>query len=268
MSTIDEKRVYSDKGGKTEAFVAAAIGVIVVEVSDDLIGGFGVERRCAARDVAAAGGEVVVATDEDVLVSAGDGFEGTGFGPAVAVGHGDGGVLAAGEDGRVARYEAAAGDGSDGEWTDLGTAGSVRAIDGGVVAAADGVHRVAGGELRHAGLDDVRDVAGRGVPLAATGEALYALGNGWMDALRGDFRAVSSDGGDRAHAVSASGVYARTDGEWSEIEPPVDEPIVDVDYSPDATVAVTDAGTFLLDAGDGWRSQALGLDGVGGLAVR
>jgi hypothetical protein len=34
------------------------------------------------------------------------------------------------------------------------------------------------------------------------------------------------------------------------------------------TVAVTEAGTLLVEAGEGWRSQPLGLGGVGGLAVR
>ncbi|WP_129114322.1 HVO_0234 family beta-propeller protein [Halegenticoccus tardaugens] len=291
MSTIDEKRVYGDKAGKVEAFVATAIGVVVVEVSGDQIGGFGVERRCDARDVAAAGGEVAVATDEDVFVDGrgdendGDGadrdddpedadaFEETGFGPAVAVGYDGRSLLAAGEDGRVSRRARATGTAGDGEsgggdWIDLGVVEDVRAIDGPLVAAAEGVHRIGGDGLERAGLRDVRDVAGRGVPLAATAEGLYALGNGWMKELDGDVRVVSSDGRARAHAVADGSVHARADGGWEAIDPPIDEPVAAIDYAADATIAVTATGTFLVDAGDGWRSQALGLGEIAGLAVR
>jgi hypothetical protein len=265
--SIDEKRVYGDKAGKSEVFVASSVGVVVAEVSGDLVGGFGIRHRCEARDVAAADGRVAVATGEDVLLADASGgggdaeFAETGFGPAVAVGLLDDELLAADESGRVARY--------DGAWTDLGTVDGPRAIDGPLVAAADGVYRVEADGLSHAGLDDVRDVAGAGIPLAATGDGLYALGNGWMDALDGAFDVVASDGGERAHAVTDDGdVYARSETEWGPSDLSTDERVADVDYGLGVTVAVTEAGTLLVEAGEGWRSQPLGLGGVGGLAVR
>ncbi|KTG08101.1 hypothetical protein AUR64_00545 [Haloprofundus marisrubri] len=271
MPTIDEKRVYADKTGKAELFVAAALGVVVVDVSDDRIGGFGIDHRCTALDVASAAGHIAVATDERVLLDRGEGegFENAGFGSAVAVGFDGDDLLAADESGRVARraIDAADTDENSDAWTTLGEVDHPRAIDGSLVAAADGVHRVDGDALSHVGLDDARDVSASGVPLAATGSGLYALGNGWMDVLSGSFRVVASDGR-RAHAVGDGRVYARTDDdEWETLDVPVDEPLVGVVHGP-ATYAVTEAGTLLMDAGDGWRSQTLGLDGIAGVGVR
>ncbi|QCJ47028.1 hypothetical protein [Haloprofundus sp. MHR1] len=268
MSTIDEKRVYADKSGKTELFVAAALGVVAVDVSDDRIGGFGIERRCTALDVAGEGGRIAVATDEATLLDdgRGEGFEEVGFGSAVAVGFDGDTLLAADGSGRVARCSADAATDPD-SWTTAGEVDNPRAIDGALVAAADGVHRADDGGLSHVGLDDARDVSAAGVPLAATGSGLYALGNGWMDALSGSFRVVASDGR-RAHAVGDGRVFSRTEeNEWEAVDAPVDERIVGVTHGP-ATYAVTESGTLLLDAGDGWRSQTLGLDGIAGVAHR
>jgi hypothetical protein len=263
--SLDEKRVYSAQEGCEELLVATELGVVVVSVSDDLVGEFGIDHQCDARDVACADGYVAVATADDVLL--GTDYGETGFGAATAVGFGDG-LLAGDDAGRVARYSD---EGDSPEWRTLGHVGAVRAIDGPLVAAADGVYRVQGDELVDAGLDDVRDVAGGGVPLAATSEALYRLGNGWMDVLAGDFHVVSaadSAGDARTHAATAATLYAReTTDEWVAIDVPVEERVVDVAYAT-ATAAVTDAGTLLLDAGDGWRTRALGVRGVGGLAVR
>lgn len=293
MPTIDEKRVYGDRAGKTELYVATSVGVVAVSVSGGRIGGFGVDHRCVARDVATAEGEgergLAVATDEDVLLrgrtdegetGAGDGgvneaYEPTGFGPAVAVGADGDGWLAADEDGGVARYDAAAG-----EWTTLGRAGEggggeeVRAIHGPLVAASDGVYRVADGLLAYTGLDDARDVAG-GVPLAATAEGLYSLGNGWMDELDGSFRAVVADGA-RAHAAAVEAIYARNPdgggeggdgsgggGEWTAVELPTDELVVDFAYGGGATFALTEAGTLFVNA-DGLRADADGDESAGG----
>ncbi len=83
MTTIDEKRVYSDREGTTTVLVATEFGVARVEVSGDIIGEFSLAHRCAARDIAAADDALAIATDEDVLDA---GFSPLGFGPAVAVG--------------------------------------------------------------------------------------------------------------------------------------------------------------------------------------
>ncbi|ELZ30411.1 hypothetical protein C474_11381 [Halogeometricum pallidum JCM 14848] len=280
MPTIDEKRVYTDNTGTETVFVATSAGVVAVSVSDDLVGGFGIAHRGEARDVAAGGVTLAVATDEDVfradLTAAGgeaadaDGgeaedadaldFEAVGFGPAAAVGFDGESLVAGDDDGRVARFDGE-GDGSD-AWTDLGRVGAVRAVDGPLVAAADGVHRIEENGLSHVGLDDARDVAGS-EPLAATGTGLYRLGNGWMDVLEGEFDAVCARDG-RAHAAGAGDLYARGDGgEWS-LEPvPVAEDVAAVAHGSAATYAVTDAGTFLVRLPDAeWRHQILGLRGV------
>ena len=275
--TLEEDRVYDDQTGKVDVLVACDAGVVSVAVSGDRVGRFGMVHRSVARDVATAGDRLAVATDEDVLD---DEFEPTGFGPAVAVAVDDDRVVAAGEDGRVARRDA-----GDEEWTDLGRVEEVRGIDGSLVAAADGVYRIEGDELRHAGLTDVRDVSARGVPLAATGDGLYKLGNGWMDVLPGAFDAVSVAADGRALAAGERGVVARgrADGDWVDSPVPVDERVVGVAHAPGVAVAVTEAGTLLLDDGEGrrpsgsrtqsddgegWRSRALGLRDVSAVAVR
>lgn len=299
MTSIDEKRVYGETTEATELLVAAAVGVGVVEVSGDIVGEFRLDHRCVARDVAVAAGRPVVATAEDVLV--GGAFESTGFGPAVAVTGHDGAALAAAEDGRVARLV-------DGEWRPVGAVdGTIRALDGALVAADDGVHRVddvprvedaphdatpRDGGLTRAGLDEAADVSEPGVPLAATADGLYRLGNGWLAVADGEFRAVSADPASepgslaRAHATTGDALYAhragersdgeysggergtddRDDGEWTPVALPTDEPVVDVAYAGGA-YAVTAAGTVLVDAGDGWRGRATGFRDAAALAV-
>jgi hypothetical protein len=116
-------------------------------------------------------------------------------------------------------------------------------------------------------------VTADGVPLAATEAGLYKLGNGWMDELSGDFRAVgaaSSDPGvlDRAHAASESGLLAHEQGTWREVELPVEGRVVALDHGEHGgAYAVTGDGTFLLSVGDGWNHQALGLRGVRAVAA-
>jgi hypothetical protein len=254
--SIDEKRVYADRAGKTEVFVAAGMGLARVDVSGDKVGGFGLDWRGDARDVAGGNGRLLVATDADVLVATDDGFAETGFGPATAVGVSPDGFLAAGK-GRVARY--------DEGWESIGEATDVRAIDGDLLATGDGVRRVTADGLADAGLDDVRDVAGVGTPLAATPDALYELGNGWMHALGGDFEVCASDG-ERAHAATAGTLYGRDGTEWQAVDLPVETAIADVAYG-EGTYAVGADGTFLVDAGDGFRDRSLGVRAARAVAV-
>lgn len=270
MGEMAEDRIYADRLGKTDVYVATGLGVAVVSVSNDRIGQFSLTHRCEARDVAADGDRLLAATDEDVLVAADpqDGaYEPTGFGPAVAVtaGRDDGGPVAAGPDGAVARYDGT-------EWTTLGTVTDPRALDGDLLAAGNGVYRLDGG-LDHVGLEDARDVAVGGAPLAATGSGCYRLGPGWTRDLDGAFETVASDGG-RAHAATTETLYERTDGEWAERSVPVAEPVVDVASTEDGGLfAVTAAGTCLVDpvaakdGAEGWRHRSLGLPDVAALAV-
>jgi hypothetical protein len=282
MPTIEEKRVYADQTGQREVYVASSTGVVVVNVSDDLVGEFSLARQCEPRGVAAGGGEVAMATTEDVLTLAGGAFEPTGFGPAVAVDIADGSVVAADEAGRIARLEtpevgASGGDAGDEEaetevastvdWATVGTVeGSVTAIDWPFVATDSGLVRARDGELRDAGLTAVNDVAAAGIPLAATDDDLYKLGNGWMSVLNGAFQTVESDGS-RAHAASGGTLYA-DEGEWQELDVSVSGPIAGVAYTATATVCVTETGTLALSVGDGWRTRMLGVGGVVGVAVR
>lgn len=257
---IAEKRVFDDRTGATLVLVAAATGLARVAVSGDAVGEFGLVHRGPVRDVAAAGGRVALATPADVHVGevvelTRDGPAPTGFGPADAVGFDGETLLAAGE-GRVARHE-------DGVWTATGEVPDVRAVDDGLLAAGEGLFRVDG---TYVGLSDARDVAAAG-PLAATGDGLYRLANGWVRAREGAFRAVAAAAG-RAHAATAVTVYARGDdpGVWADVGAPVDD-VVDVGAGPAATYVVTADGTVCVDAGGGWRTRQLGLADVAALAV-
>ncbi|MGB9964548.1 hypothetical protein [Halobacterium sp. CBA1126] len=270
MPTIREKRVYTDQSETVDAYVAADLGVAVARVSQDTVGEFSLVERCTARDVAATPRGIAAATTDEVLLGDDDGFAATGFGPAVAVTAYDGDVLAAGEDGRLARY--------DGEWTTVGEVDDVRALDADLVAAADGVHRLADDGLSAVGLDDANDVAAAGVPLAATPDGLYRLGAGWMHAADGDFAVATSDpvtaeAGElgRAHAATAETLYEHARGEdadaWHARDLPVDGTVADVAYATDAVLVLTADGTLAADAGDGFRHRSLGLRAASALAV-
>lgn len=268
MSSLDEKRVYGEKEGSTAVFVATEMGVAAVNVAADRVGEFSIVDRRAAGSVAAAGGTVAAATDEDVLVRRpdGDGFETVGVGPATAVGFDGQTLLAATEDDQLVRV------GEDDFETLAEDVPSVRAIDGDLLATADGVYRVGETGVQYVGLSDVRDVSSPGLPLAAAPDALYRLGNGWMEEIPGDFHVVSADpvaaGSNalgRAHAATEGALYEHAD-EWQSLELPVDETVVGVGYA-ESVYAITASGTLLADAGDGWRSHPLGFRGVAGLAV-
>jgi hypothetical protein len=270
MGDMTEDRVYGDRRDETVAYVASEQGVATVRLASDRVGRFALAHRCVARDVTTGSDRVYVATDEGVVVGPDD-FEPTAFdGEAVAVTAGGpaGDVLAADEQGTVSRYR-------DGEWTALGSVPGVRALSGDLVAASDGLYRVAGDDLTHVGLSDARDVATGGAPLAATGAGLYRLGPGWTRDCEGAFEVVGADrAGDRAHAATADALYARDDDEWEPVDLPVDGRVADVAYR-ECVYAVTREGTFLVAAGPdqtadgtgGWRSRALGLPAVAAVAV-
>ncbi len=254
--SLSEKRVYADAADTTTAFVGTETGVVRVSISDDIVGEFSLEWTGTVTDIASADGRLAVGTADDVLVRSDDAFHETGFGPASAVGYGEDGDLLAAGDGRIARYDAG--------WEQLGTLDDVHAIDGRMVAAESGVHRLDG---THVGLEAVHDVSTAETPLAATGSGLYYLANGWMCALEGAFSTVTSDG-TRHHAATAETLYNRagSEHEWSTVDLPVAGAVRDLDYT-EHVYAVTEDGTFLANAGDGWRHRALGVPDVAGLAV-
>ena len=282
MQTLTEKRVFGTKLGTTELFVASETGLVGVTVSADQIGEFGLAHRGPVRAVDVDERGVLIGTDDGTLHSqpATDGDTHTAqsrtfaplgdepFGEVVAVGWGSAGAVAADATGTVATYGSEGGD-----WITLGETEEIRAVDGDLLAASDGVYRLTEDGLAHVGLSDVRDVAGHGTPLAATAEGLFALGNGWLDVRDGAFDRVASDGHGHAHAVGSTELLGRTDGDgpvdegWIPDELPVDSPVVDIAYGSGIVAAITENGTLCVDAGDSWRHQLLGVRGVSGLAV-
>ncbi|ELY87505.1 HVO_0234 family beta-propeller protein [Natrialba taiwanensis] len=324
MDSIEEKRVYGTRDGATRLYVTSSIGVVCVRVAGDTVGEFSLCARCNARDIATtADGRVVIATDEEVRVQTAVGHDegrgangdddlalaNAGFGPAVAVGATDSTLLAAGPNGDLGyRNLRNRNDGTDWHRCSADAITSVRAIDRDLVATDDGVYRFrpTDGELEHAGLSDARDVSAAGIPLAATADGLYKLGNGWMAIREEPFETVTADPRTergrlaRAHAISSAGdsndtVYAFTDDDWTAIETP-DELIVDIGYGTGPTAereqsdgatetssdsgsesagplyAVTERGTILVttegtDEENSWRRRSLGVTDVTGLAV-
>jgi len=299
--SIEEKRVYAGTAGRIDAYVATESGIVRVALSADKIGAFDMVARGPARDAAV----LVRAGDPDLVgIATPDGLQVAPVGDdpefepvtddpdeaksIVAVGVHDGAFLVASEGGEIGRIEVgdASSDPTATSIASVGSASDPRAIDGPLVAAGDGVHRVtdpgvtegdgaganAARALTAVGLDDARDVAGVGTPLAATGAGVYWLGNGWMSALEGDATAVAADGD--GHAMAAADgdlfVHASDDewgaGTWTATDLPVDEEPVALGYGPGVSVAVTDAGTLCVDAGDGWRHQVVGVRGVAGVA--
>jgi hypothetical protein len=254
--SLSEKRVYADATDATTAFVGTASGVVRVSVSDDIVGEFSLEWTGQVTDIASADGRLAIATPDDVFARFDDAFHETGFGSASAVGYGEHGTLLAAGDGRIARHDAG--------WERLGAIEDVRAIDGGMVAARSGVHRLDG---THVGLEDVHDISTAGTPLAATGSGLYYLANGWVRDLEGSFSVVASDG-TASHAATSETLY-RSDAptsDWTATELPVGGTVSDVAYA-GGVYAVTENGTFLGNVGDGWRYRSLGVPDVTGLAI-
>ncbi|MFC7047385.1 hypothetical protein ACFQH6_19945 [Halobacteriaceae archaeon GCM10025711] len=272
---VNEDRIYTDTRDRNVVYLATATGVAFVKVAGSFVGRFGVAHRCDARDVAATDDRLAVATSDGVLAYAGDEFVPVGFDDATTVGFDGDDVVAAAADGRVARMTA------PDEWTDLGTLDAdVRAIDGDLVATDAGVYRAGDDALQHVGLDDVRDVAAPGVPHAATADGLYRLGNGWMDVLDGDFHAVAIDPTTAepgspalAHAATRESLFEYLNGEWTPVDLPVAEPVLDVAYG-EGLYVVTEDATFMANSGgtcapedDGWRIQQLGFRDVRGVAL-
>lgn len=259
MSDMAEDRVYEGDAPTTPVYVAARVGIVRVETVSARVGEFGLVRRCTPRDVAS-GPAIAVATDEDVIVGGEDGFEPTGFGDSIAVGFRGDAIVAAGPEGRIATL-------AEGAWHEVDVVEPpANAVDGDLVATDEAVYRVEDGyELTHEGLRAVRDVASTGQPLAATRDGLYTHRDAWERILEGSFTVAASSPDGVAHAATRTGLFVRGPDQWAEVELPVDEPVVDLDYGDDP-VAVTGDGVLLL-GDDQWRGHALGVPDVVGVAV-
>jgi len=268
MSDMAEDRVYADRTGDDTLFLACDAGVARVAVANGRVGRFGMDRRCTPRDLATGPDWLAVATNEDVLVRRPDGeYVATGFGPAVAVGADGTDVLVADAEGGIARCLDPTDD--DPECLPIADVDApIRAIDGRLVAAGDGVYRLTPDGLDHAGLDDARDVSTAWLPLVATGEGLYRLGNGWLEARAGEATVVAGHPDGWAGAVIDGRTYEYAGDDWAELS--LSEHPVALCHG-ERPYAVTADGTVLSrdpDALDEWRRRALGLpDVVAAVAV-
>jgi hypothetical protein len=254
MATIEEKRVYAG-GERTTLYLACGLGVASVSVSDDLIGEFGVEARGEARDVAGREGLLAAATEADALVGAD--LERTGFGPARAVGT-DGETAVAADSEGVARY--------DGEWRRIADR-DVKRFDRALAAGAD-VYRVDDGLEALDCPAEPNDVSlGEGTAFAATDDGPYRLeSGGWKRELAGACLRVAA-GGDFAVGPDAGDFWGRAGNRWERVDLPVSGRVADAVRTDEGTYAVTQSGTVLANAGDGWRSRETGLRGVCALAA-
>ena len=273
----DERRLFEKNRPETAAFVASNLGVTRISLAGDRVGQFTLAHRCTARSVAV-NDALVVGTDDDVLVSGGDAFESTGFGPAVAVGAHEGTIYAATDDGRVARapVDARSGD----AWETVGEVEDPRRFDANLLAAADGVFRVeTDGTLSDLGLEAANDVAraaslAGGGPVAATDDGVYRYDGEWIREIEGTATWVAGDGETTIAAVDGE-LCESVDGNWTSRPLPVAEEIADLARG-ESSYAITDAGTMLVhadpavtdDGQGGWRSQAVGVRGVVEMAIR
>ena len=285
MPSVEEKRVYDASDGGREVVAATGLGVVRVSVSADLIGEFGVDHRCVARDVAVADGRVFAAAD-DVYC---DG-EPTAHGPAVGVGVDRGSVIAVAPDGTVRRSSvdalttgnaprstdanATANALETAEWASLGELDDVRCVAGRLVGTGTGVVR-AGDDLQPTGLSDVRALTAR-VPHAATADGWYKLddgchrlGNGWQrvggDRFVDGARAVTAVG-DCVAVATREAIHTRdwwTDG-WTRHER---RDVLALAGANETLFALDTDGRLHVSVGDGWRDRALGVTDPAALAV-
>lgn len=281
---IAEKRVYDDATGTVAVAIASETGLVVAAVSDDIVGEFGLAVRRPISDLAVLeDGKLAIATPEDVLVvpvpdSAGslatvpDPIS-TGFGVAEVVSTTEESLVAAGPAG-IATTPIQSVDGVNPDWTVHEESGkAVRSADGPFLATDDGVLRVDPDGLSTLGLENVMDVAAGDPPLAATQTGWYQLDSGWQQVQSGETSVVTT-GPEQAHAVTDTGVWVDDGEDWSELSWPLDALPVDITYDRASekddlttTIATTETGTLVVDAGDGWRRRALGVHGVEACSV-
>jgi hypothetical protein len=259
----EERQLFEPRDGGAVAYVTSELGLVRVDLGPDRIGEFSLVERCQATAVAVDASLAAVGTDDAVLLDTGDGFESTGFGPAVAVGVDDGTVLAAGPDGTVSCRE------NDGTWNSVGAVTDPQRFDGRYLAAGDGVYRV-GTELERIYDGGARDVTDEGRRVA-TDDGLRRHEDGhWHREHDGAVSVVSG-----RYALDAAGLLERSGDRWKRVTTPADGDLVAlVDGA--CLYAVTADGRFLVsvpgeratDGQEGWRSRTLGVRSVTDLGVR
>ncbi len=263
MSTIDEKRVFSDSTGTTTVFVASAVGIVRVDCSGGLVGEFGLLDRTAATAIEGNRSVVMAATADDILRLDDEGVVSTGFGPATALGL-DAEIVGARSD-QIARY-------TDDGWhpcyqSDSPPWESITAVGGGLIGTPTGVFRLDDGEPTPVGLDNIRAISVDSSVLCGTGGGLYRLENGWNRLLKGTVVDIARNGAKIA-AITEDCLYVQSQGtQWIETELPVDDPLAGVAIGERIYVVTVD-GTICIDTDDGWRTRSIGVPAVAGLAVR
>jgi hypothetical protein len=271
----DERHLFGERRQTTTGFLASDMGVLRVELAPDRLGEFGIVERRRATDIAA-GKQLAVATEDDVMTAGDDRTEFTplGFGPAAAVGIDETTLYAASPDGTVARASIAAADGDTTEWETLGDVSGPRAFEGPVLATASGVVRVAP-TFETLGLDDVADVASGDHLLAGGENGLFEYADGdWVGLFDRPITRVTA-GDDAVCAVTADGaVLRRTDAAWDVISVPEGTTATAV-AATQSLYVVTEAGDVLISADPtaatdgvgGWQSEPLGVRTVHGFVL-
>lgn len=259
MGSLSEDRVFAASTQPATAYVAAGIGVLRLQLGPHRIGEFGIAYRCRPHDITVTDNQIVVATDEDVIIKTSDTFERLGFGPAVAVG-GDTAIVAGAPDGRVARY-------TDNEWTDLGTIGRITAIEGGLIGTPDGLYKIE--NLSSAGLSRINDISRNGTPYVATDSGLYSFETGWHREINGAFWSVTTGSTEETPHVIAStptACYRRETDTWNELTIPDQGSVVDGAFGNGLHLLTAD-GVVLTNTGSSWRQQPLGVNRPIGIEI-
>jgi len=287
VSSIDEKRVYGTRAGRTDLYLACDLGLARVGVSGGQVGEVALVDREPARDVATDDDRLVVA-GEDVRLGAVAGddresrLEPTGFGPAAAVAADAAAVVAAGVDegggAAVARRAA-------GRWTRIGAVPAVSGLTPRFAATVGGVYAIGEQDGDRAGNGDgdgspdslgrVLDAEARDVVdgLAATVDGLYDVSGSEPRRLLEEPVAVVAagpDGRPGALAVTDGGRLHERDADgWTGVDYPGAAPVAAC--RADGPALVTADGTVAIRAdenGDGeWRTRMLGLPDVRAVAV-
>lgn len=252
MDAIEEKRVFAGGNGPVRAYLASADGVLEVRLSGGRVGGFSLVNSQPATDVDVAGGELVVATDDDVLVGPPEGLEEVGVGPVQTVGRHSGRIAATTGD------ELFVSDGTG--WDQCSTEGDLLAVDPPFAAGPAGVFRIHDGELESVGLEAVRDIVAGPQPVAATAAGVYVLANGWERRLETPVERV--DTGQSIVALTADDTVVGPDREAETVPGPT----VDVASSGGVIVAGPGGTVWTREMGE-WRGHETGVRDVAAIAV-
>lgn len=256
----DERHLFGERRETATGFLASAMGVVRVELAADRLGGFGVVERCCATDIAVAEGTLAVATEDDVLLADEnrETFAPLGFGPAAAVGLDGNTLYGASPDGTVESVPLTAADGTATEWERRGEVTAPHSFDGSVLAATDGVVRVAPA-FETLELDGVADVIAGETLLAGGENGLFEYESGeWVRRFDRPIRQVAAGDGAVFAVTEAGELFRQTDSSWTRVSLP--EGTTAAAVAPGKSLyVVTEAGDIFISA-----EPTAATDGFGG----